>query len=280
MRSPAVRWAKVAISLVVWMADEAAGRLRPGWGRAYRHPGVALMYHDVPPDERRRFAAHCDLLLALGAPTALADLDRAPDGRWRIAVTFDDGFPSFVRDALPEMAERRIPSTLFVPSAHARLGGTSHADGSRLSVDQLRALPDDVEVGSHSRTHPFLPELDDTELAAELRISRTELIDALGGTVDALAFPFGVHDDRVDEAARHAGYRRCYGIVPRPARRGDYVTGRVQIDPTDHPLEARLKMLGAYRWMAIWMARHRLRDRMRRPSRYAGRSDSAPRSRA
>lgn len=267
MNGPAVRLAKVAISLVVWAADEAAGRLRPRWGRAGRHPGVALMYHDVTPDERHRFAAQCDLLLGLGTPTPLVDLDRAPDGRWRIAVTFDDGFPSFVEEALPEMIERGIPSTLFIASDHALLGGTTEADGSRLSLDQLRGLPDDVEVGSHSQTHPFLTELGDVELDAELRSSRADLTAAIGTPVDALAFPFGVHDDHVDEAARRAGYRRCYGIEPRPARAGGFVTGRVEIDPSDHPLEARLKMLGAYRWMAIWMARHRLVDRARRARR-------------
>jgi peptidoglycan/xylan/chitin deacetylase (PgdA/CDA1 family) len=63
------------------------------------------------------------------------------------------------------------------------------------------------EIGSHTRTHPRLPDLDDRALAAELRGSRADCADALGRSCDAIAYPYGALDARVVAAAAAAGYR-------------------------------------------------------------------------
>ena len=264
------RVVKLAASSVLFGLDSVAGVVRPSRRRGRSATGVVLMYHDVPERQRARFARQCDAVVKLGRPTSLADMHLADmqgsgDG-WRVGVTFDDGFRSFADVALPEMEARGIPSTLFVPTEWSlRSALITEPDGwpVPLTPTELTALPPSVELGSHSRNHVRLPELDDHQLHDELLGSREHLAEMCGRPVRYHAFPFGEHDARVDLAARAAGYERCYGIVPtRVAATDEFVVGRVEVDPSDWPLEFRLKVLGAYRWMGWWItARDRARSK-------------------
>jgi peptidoglycan/xylan/chitin deacetylase (PgdA/CDA1 family) len=62
------------------------------------------------------------------------------------------------------------------------------------------------EVGSHTRTHPRLPDLSDDALAIELRESRRECERRLGVPCRSIAYPYGAVDRRVAEAVADAGY--------------------------------------------------------------------------
>ncbi|HEY5794153.1 MAG TPA: polysaccharide deacetylase family protein [Bosea sp. (in: a-proteobacteria)] len=62
------------------------------------------------------------------------------------------------------------------------------------------------EVGSHTMTHPLLPQCDDATLANELQQSRATLAAITGGNITGICYPNGDCDDRVAQAARAAGY--------------------------------------------------------------------------
>jgi hypothetical protein len=59
---------------------------------------------------------------------------------------------------------------------------------------------------------------------------------------------------------REAGYERIFTTLPvfAFAEPGEFVVGRVRVDPTDWPLEFRLKLAGAYRWLPAAFAFKRL----------------------
>jgi peptidoglycan/xylan/chitin deacetylase (PgdA/CDA1 family) len=79
--------------------------------------------------------------------------------------------------------------------------------------DELRSLVErGIEVGSHTVSHPHLPQLSDEELSAELRESKQRLEDELGRPCSVLAYPFGDCDDRVRAAAGLAGYEAAFGL--------------------------------------------------------------------
>jgi hypothetical protein len=69
--------------------------------------------------------------------------------------------------------------------------------------------------------------------------------------VTLFAFPYGEHDARVVQACRDAGYERAFSIVAGDVDpcRGDFVRGRIAVDPGDGRLEFYLKMRGAYGWL-------------------------------
>ncbi len=62
------------------------------------------------------------------------------------------------------------------------------------------------EVASHTVSHPILPQLSDTSLAAELRDSAAQLNAWTGAAVSGFCYPNGDYDLRVEEAVLEAGY--------------------------------------------------------------------------
>ena len=251
------RRAKVAISLF-WYAGGVLSRLAARLARRTpRGRIVVLYYHAVPADARAAFARQLDMLGRRMRVVRAGELDAVRPGEQGIAITFDDAFQSVGAHAVPELLRRSLPSTVFVPvQLLGRRAGWDSRDGRQIrehvmTAEQLRALPELVELGSHSSTHRRLPALPAVDLAEETAGSRRELEEIVGLPVRYFAFPYGAHDRRVVQACRDAGYERSFSIVPRRAdrRRDAYVVGRVAVDPDDGRLEFFLKTRGAYEWM-------------------------------
>jgi peptidoglycan/xylan/chitin deacetylase (PgdA/CDA1 family) len=137
-----------------------------------------------------------------------------------LAVTFDDAFRSVLTRALPILSSLSLPASVFVPTAHAGtgmpmswpgidgwLGGPHEHELVGMSWDELGSLADaGWEIGSHTRSHPHLTQLDDAALARELRGSRDDCEARAGVPCTTLAYPYGDVDARVVRAARDAGY--------------------------------------------------------------------------
>jgi hypothetical protein len=63
-----------------------------------------------------------------------------------------------------------------------------------------------IDIGSHTVTHPILPNVDDQQLRAELVVSKSRLETELGHPVTLFCYPNGSYDERVEAAVREAGY--------------------------------------------------------------------------
>jgi peptidoglycan/xylan/chitin deacetylase (PgdA/CDA1 family) len=146
----------------------------------------------------------------------------------RLAVTFDDASESVYRLGMPILQELGLPGTVFVPTAFPDsdapmawagqdqwLGTPHEAELACMTWSELAELADmGWEIGSHSRSHPHLTELDEETLTAELTGSREDCERALGRPCHSLAYPYSDEDPRVVEAAGRAGYRVA-ATVPR-----------------------------------------------------------------
>jgi peptidoglycan/xylan/chitin deacetylase (PgdA/CDA1 family) len=73
-------------------------------------------------------------------------------------------------------------------------------------------------IGSHCRGHPRLPELDSENLREELVGSLREIRARFPEAPPLLAYPHGLHDERVRSAAEAAGY--CAAFTTDPGRNG------------------------------------------------------------
>lgn len=249
------RLVNVIISLLVRFADW----LRQSVG-AGGHPGcVVLAYHSVTEQERRKFADQMDLLVRNAQPVE-AGVEVLPEGKKPFAaVTFDDGFQNIVDNALPELSIRNIPATLFIVTeflgstrAWEHRGGDDTREQQVMSAEQLKKLPSPlVTIGSHTMTHPFLPAIEPSQLRRELQGSRLKLEETLGQKVKLLSFPYGASNDVIITESKAAGYDRVFTALPHFAFRtpGEFVSGRIGAAPTDWPIEFRLKLAGAYRWL-------------------------------
>ncbi|MGI8730064.1 MAG: polysaccharide deacetylase family protein [Solirubrobacteraceae bacterium] len=149
---------------------------------------------------------------------ALADRSRT------LHVTFDDAFRS-VASVLDELERLSVPVTIFACTGLAEDGGQFRVPEMRHRLpadeDELNTMPWDtlrelaergVEIGSHTVSHPHLPELGQAELLAELRDSRERIEDELEQPCPLLAYPYGHHDARVRAAARSVGYTGAFTL--------------------------------------------------------------------
>ncbi|HXJ34064.1 MAG TPA: polysaccharide deacetylase family protein [Candidatus Eisenbacteria bacterium] len=142
-----------------------------------------------------------------------------------VVITADDGHRTVYSEMLPLVRRFQVPVTLFVyPSAISR------ADYA-LTWDQLRDLRATglVDVQSHTFWHPnfrvekrrLAPAAYDAFVTNQLVRSRRMLESQLDGSVDLLAWPFGIVDDELAAKAAAAGYMAGFTIERRHVRAGD-----------------------------------------------------------
>lgn len=162
----------------------------------------------IPPEAFRR---HVDGLLSRGVRVLpLKDLVRPPFEGDAVALTFDDGFVSFAEHAWPCLAERRLPVTVFVVSD--AVGGNNAWGGVKtagipiaplLQWSELRDLARaGVTLGSHSRTHAYLPHLAEEEIEAEVAGAAERIRSETGRPPEGFAYPYGGVDSRCAAVVR------------------------------------------------------------------------------
>jgi peptidoglycan/xylan/chitin deacetylase (PgdA/CDA1 family) len=116
-------------------------------------------------------------------------------------VTFDDGCETDLLAAAPILKEFGFGATFYVTSGMVGSPGF-------LSAPQMRELSSlGFEIGCHSMTHAYLPDLDDVRLHEEIAGSKTKLEQTLGRAVIHFSCPGGRYDQRVKDFARAAGFR-------------------------------------------------------------------------
>jgi peptidoglycan/xylan/chitin deacetylase (PgdA/CDA1 family) len=177
-------------------------------------PFVCLMYHDiiagpavqgggparfsVPVDEFRR---QLEQLRADGRRgVTLREALREASGA--VAITFDDGDAGQYERGFRTLVHAGMTATFFVTTDWIDTPGY-------VTWQQLREMrAAGMDIQSHSRSHPFLSELDGPALQRELHDSREALNQGLGQDTDMIALPGGDWPRRaLRPMLREAGYR-------------------------------------------------------------------------
>jgi peptidoglycan/xylan/chitin deacetylase (PgdA/CDA1 family) len=256
-----IRLLKLIISILFFAIAGGRDALLRLAGRTPPGRCITLYYHCVLPRHQVGFARQMDVLLKRAVPVSVDCREPLAPGRRYAAVTFDDGFTSVADHALPELIKRKIPATIFVTSdLLGQTPGWKGYPGRFMSLDELRALPADlISLGSHTRTHAFLPRLTEEDARDEIAMSRVRLGQMLGRDFTLFAFPYGAFNEGLITICKEAGYQRIFTTLPYPAELGsqEFVSGRVTVEPTDWPIEFYLKLSGAYRWLPFAFATKR-----------------------
>jgi len=214
------------------------GLLYATWRVRYRYPPrrlpQVLCFHKISRRFRwegtwttpERFTACVDSLVErgytfVGEDDYLAALDAPDEDHSRkLFLTFDDGYEEIHGDAWPVLTERAIPFHVFLISDYmGRDNGWDLSLGRRpcrhLSWEQARELAAaGVTFGSHTRNHRDLTRTSSTELADELRGSRSTIETELGCVVKTVSYPFGRYNAVVLREAELAGYTAGFSLYP------------------------------------------------------------------
>ena len=148
-----------------------------------------------------------------------------PDGGPYVAITFDDAFrsvrrmlcPSFSAEASRQRSSYRSTFSVRSPAGRSRAGVNEEV----MTCDELRSLPELIELGSHSLSHPHLTRIDGARLREEVGASRHQLAELLGSDVSLFAFPYGEYDERVVDSCCKPAMNGCSESIPGPPIRPD-----------------------------------------------------------
>jgi len=273
---------------LVEVAASSLGLVRVA-ARANRTAVAVLAYHNVVPAGQKpegdlslhmpeaRFRRQLDAIQERHRIVSLDTLgeEGAADVAPRVAITFDDAYVGAVLTALPELARRGLPCTVFIsagmmgrhsfwwdrlagedgvvpPGArdHAlwRLGGDDEEVRAWMSSEGLkeRDLPDHarsatrgelaeavasglVTIAAHGWGHRNFAAAGDEHLDRELQRPAESLSSDFEAYRPWLAYPYGLHTDRVESAAA-ATYDLAFRVEGGLLRPGD-VRGRARTLP-------------------------------------------------
>jgi len=142
-----------------------------------------------------------------------------------VCITFDDGCETDLLAAAPVLMDLGLQATFYLTSGF--LGTPGY-----LSVGQVRELDAmGFEIGCHSMTHPYLPDLPDPELRREIVDAKLQIESIVGHPIEHFSCPGGRCDARTLEVARRAGYRTVTNsrFYANSARTSPYKLGRVAV---------------------------------------------------
>lgn len=170
--------------------------------------------------------------------------ESSPNNR---ALTFDDGFTSIYSEAFPLLSQFDFKATLFITTGHLQNQKTNDVYGhEKLNRQQIRELfQAGFEIGSHTVTHRALTLLSDEDIRLELSESKKILEEIVESSIELLAFPLGLWNERVLSIAKECGYSRftIYNYHNKSKHR-DEITPVTAIYPFDSTHDMQQKLLG------------------------------------
>ena len=121
--------------------------------------------------------------------------------RKTVVITFDDGYENNYIHAFKTLKKHGFPATIFVPSDKVGTEG-------RLTWNQMKEMiAFDIDIGSHTRTEAYLPDVSVGQQKQEIQISKNILEQNLGITVNHFAYPIGGFSEGIKEIVKGAGYK-------------------------------------------------------------------------
>jgi peptidoglycan/xylan/chitin deacetylase (PgdA/CDA1 family) len=171
-------------------------------GYVLAHPvPVVLMFHSIAGDPD-------DDSPHVTAARFQALLETIRQRNMPVEITTDSSDSSIYTDFASDLRARGFTATIFlIPLALA--------EADALTWEQIRELDRaGFTIGSHTLTHPWLPDLTDEEVTCELCASKTLIERELGHAVTALSYPYGAFDARIQRIAKQCGYTRAYTTAP------------------------------------------------------------------
>jgi len=253
-----------------------------------------LAYHDPQPEAFRRhidvLARLYSIVSLEEVLSAFRDGDLRTLPRRALLITFDDGWAGN-RKLLDSLASAGVRPTVFlctsiagtsrhfwwthVPDAAERdrlklldeqdrlrrlaaLGfapDREYADRQALTIDEVRALADVVDLQAHTRSHPVLPTCSDERAEAEIAGSADDIERLTGRRPAAFAYPNGDRSARDVELVKRLGFECAFTTDPgyNDAGTDSYQLKRIMMDDAGTATDVVVRASGVYgRLMKAW----------------------------
>jgi len=142
-----------------------------------------------------------------------------------VLITFDDGYPSWVKVALPVLTSLDIKALFFVSSGLVDAHDDKRAQ-RRYVEEQLLVSPRETlswsglrtlrsaghTIGGHTKSHSRLSDLQFHQLRSEIHDDKIRIETMLATQLHAFAYPFGEYPAEAKVILRNAGYRHAFSV--------------------------------------------------------------------
>lgn len=181
---------------------------------------LILTYHSIRDDASplctppKVFAEQMDWLKSHAQVVALRHLVELLSKRKAlperaVALTFDDGFLDFYKQAEPVLHQHSLPATVFLATGwcgktNSWLGQPSWVepqplmDWSKVAKLSQRG----IEFGGHSVSHPALTDIPGTQMENEVADCQKAIEEHTGTTAKLFCYPYGKWNDSVRRAVK------------------------------------------------------------------------------
>ena len=164
-----------------------------------------------------------------------------PLSKKSIVITFDDGFGDNYENAFSVLEEVGFKASIFCIAR--KVGEPGYLD--KLQILEMRDAG--FEFGSHTLSHPRLPEISTEQKWWEIFGSKRFLEELLGFKSDFFCYPYGEYDWQSVRMVQQAGYRGACSNRPGANRNTDpHLLKRTEIGGFDSLYDFQKKVAGAY----------------------------------
>ncbi len=189
-------------------------------------------------------------------PTSIVDWCKTGVGN--IALTFDDGHLSDYELVFPLLQQYDAKATFFIVSDFVGKKGY-------VSWSQLREMSDaNMEIASHSKTHPYLTTLSKKNLTIELYESKQKIEQNIGIQVNSFAYPYGDCSQKTHNIAFDLGYNHICNSKPGLTKERHRIIARNSITSIDKIIDIDLVLQPSFNDLLVKRANYMIRSSLKK----------------
>lgn len=195
-----------------------------------------VTFHDILPDALGRFKTNLNFLKNNTNVVSIDDFlsNRLSFDKINTVITFDDGYKSWVTNAIPLLQNLELPATFFISSGFLELSKEEEEDFKKnklfrklpprpitgcLSYNDVRTISNaGYIIGGHTKNHSNLSNMFESEqVEYEIVEDKRILEEIIGRNIDYFSYPGGDYANSkicLTDILKQTGYKGAVTTIP------------------------------------------------------------------
>lgn len=167
-----------------------------------------------------------------------------------LVITFDDGYKSICKFAMPILQKFDFTASVFLPTKYiGKYSEWTNPSSPLLTWNEILTMEKNgILFGSHGHSHRDLTVLTEEQVRKELEISKRILEEKLKRPVAYIAYPFSKSNGIIEKLALKCGYKTSFSAisVDRRMPKDRFVVLRRSVIKKDNMLAFKFLLANTY----------------------------------